>query len=86
MFSVNLGGYTLEEIDFTANKRIEGVWADGMPNMVVFDLSPLVALQRIDVNNCPALKTILVNENVDISSLEIKKNGTGELEIKHKMN
>lgn len=86
MFSVNLGGYTLEEIDFTANKRIEGVWADGMPNMVVFDLSPLVALQRIDVNNCPALKTILVNENVDISSLKIKKSGTGELEIKHKMN
>lgn len=84
LYSANIEGYMLEEIDLSGNPRIDGIWAGNMPNMEVFDLSPLMTLKEIHVNNCVRLRKIIVNDNIDINSLYIEKEGTRRLEVVHK--
>lgn len=84
LFDANISGFPLDEIDLSGNPKMEAIWADDMPIMEVFDLSPLERLREVYVGHCPKLKKILVNDAVDISRLYIGREGTGELDVRHK--
>ena len=83
LYNANISGFPLKEIELSGNTKLEAIWADDMLDMELFDLSPLSRLREIYVNRCSNLKKILVNDAVDISSLYIEREGTGELDIRH---
>lgn len=80
----NIGGYPGESIDLSLNTKMETLWMGDMTNVKVLDLSASPHLRFIWLNGCSKLETVYLHKDVDISRLEINKEGTHDAKIEFK--